>query len=337
MTLSLEKIAELIGATLVGNPSIEIKGINTLKEANKHQLTYAVSNKYSNSLANTKAGAVILPKKLKEYCPTNALLVDDAYLAFAKISHHFKQYNFPVKRSLSKSIIDPTALVENVTISSGCIIGKNVIIGNNSILEANCVIEDEVNIGENSHISSNVTIQRDCKLGKRCVISPGAVIGSEGFGNAQNEQHSWQSIAHLGRVRIGDDVSIGANTTIDRGTIEDTVIHNGVKIDNLVHIAHNVIIGENTAIAANTGIAGTTTIGKRCKIGGMVGIVGHLTITDDVIVNATSTVNKNITKPGIYTGFFPLMSHSSWKKAGIWLTKLDKITKILNIKLKNLK
>ena len=337
MTFSLEKIAELIGATLVGNPSIEIKGINTLKEANKHQLTYAVSNKYSNSLAKTKAGAVILPKKLKEYCPTNALLVDDAYLAFAQISHHFKQYNFPVENSSSKSIIDPTALVEKVTISSGCVIGKNVIIGKNSILETNCVIEDEVNIGENSRISANVTILRDCRLGKRCVISPGAVIGSEGFGNARNDQNSWQSIAHLGRVRIGDDVSIGANTTIDRGTIDDTVIYNGVKIDNLVHIAHNVIIGENTAIAANTGIAGTTTIGKRCMIGGMVGIVGHLTITDDVIVNATSTVNKNITKPGIYTGFFPLMSHSGWKKAGLWLTKLDKITKILNIKLKNLK
>ena len=146
-----------------------------------------------------------------------------------------------------------------------------------------------------------------------------------------------KDIAHLGRVSIGDDVSIGANTTIDRGTIDDTVIHNGVKIDNLVQIAHNVVIGENTAIAAKTGIAGTTTIGKRCMIGGMVGIVGHLTITDDVIVNATSTVNRSIRKSGIYTGFFPLMTHSGWKKAGMWLIKLDKITKFLNIKLKNLK
>ena len=337
MTLSLEKIAELIGATLIGDTDIEIYGISTLQEASKYQISYAVSEKYLNSLAKTKAGAVILPKKLKEHCPTNALIVDDAYLAFAKITHQFKHYNFPVNNSSSKAIIDSSASVEDVTIGPGCVIGKNVSIGSDTILETNCVIEDEVSIGENSHIFANVTIQRDCKLGKRCVISPGAVIGSEGFGNARDEQKNWQNIAHLGRVRIGDDVAIGANTTIDRGTIDDTVIHNGVKIDNLVQIAHNVIIGENTAIAAMTGIAGTTTIGKRCMIGGMVGIVGHLTITDDVIVNATSTVNRSITKPGIYTGFFPLMTHSGWKKAGMWLTKLDKITKFLNIKLKNLK
>ena len=162
-------------------------------------------------------------------------------------------------------------------------------------------------VSEKIHLlDANVTIQRECQLGKRCVILPGAVIGSEGFGNARDEQNNWQSIAHLGRVCIGDDVSIGANTTIDRGTIDDTEIHNGVKIDNLVQIGHNVIIGENTAIAAKTGIAGTTTIGKRCMIGGMVGIVGHLTITDDVIVNATSTVNRSITKAGIYTGVFPV-------------------------------
>ena len=337
MTFSLEKIAELIGATIIGDSTTEIRGISTLKDANVNQISYAVSEKYINSLSNTKAGAVIMPKKLKEHCPTSALIVDDAYLAFAKITHQFKHYNSLVNNSSSEAIIDSSASVEDVTIAPGCVIGRNVSIGKNSIIDANCVIEDEVSIGENSYIGANVTIQRESQLGKRCAILPGAVIGSEGFGNARDEQKNWLSIAHLGKVCIGDDVSIGANTTIDRGTIDDTVIHNGVKIDNLVQIAHNVIIGENTAIAAKTGIAGTTTIGKRCMIGGMVGIVGHLTITDDVIVNATSTVNRNITKPGIYTGFFPLMTHSGWKKAGIWLTKLDKITKILNIKLKNLK
>ena len=337
MTHSLEKIAQLIGATLIGDPDIEINGISTLKDANGNQISYAVSEKYKNSLSKTKAGAVILPQKLKEYCPTNALIIDDAYLAFAKITQQFKYYNFPIKNSTFKALIDSSASVEDVIIGPGCVIGKNVSIGKNTIIAPNCVIEDKVNIGENSYIGANVTIQRECQLGKRCTILPGAVIGSEGFGNALDEQKNWQSIAHLGRVCIGDDVSIGANTTIDRGTIDDTVIHNGVKIDNLVQIAHNVIIGENTAIAAKTGIAGTTTIGERCMIGGMVGIVGHLTITDDVIVNATSTVNRSITKPGIYTGFFPLMTHSGWKKAGMWLTKLDKITKFLNIKLKNLK
>ena len=337
MTFSLEKIAELIGANLIGDSATEINGISTLRDANENQISYAVSDKYINSLSNTKAGAVILPKKLKKHCPTNALIVHDAYLAFAIITHQFKSYNSPVNNSSSKVTIASSASVEDVTIGPGCVIGKNVTIGKNTIIGPNSVIEDEVSIGENSYIGANVIIQRECQLGKRCAILPGVVIGSEGFGNARDEQKNWQSIAHLGRVRIGDDVSIGANTAIDRGTIDDTVIHNGVKIDNLVQIAHNVIIGENTAIAAMTGIAGTTTIGKRCMIGGMVGIVGHLTITDDVIVNATSTVNRNITKPGIYTGFFPLMNHAGWKKVGMWLTKLDKITKILNIKLKNLK
>jgi len=337
VTITLEKIAEFIGATLIGDSSTEINGISTLSDANENQISYAVSSKYVNSLSNTKAGAVILTKKLKKHCPTNSLIVDDAYLAFAQITHQFKHYNSPINNSSSIAKIDSSASVENVTIGPGCVIGKNVTIGKNTIIDSNSVIEDEVSIGENSHISANVTIQRECQLGKRCTILPGTVIGSEGFGNARDEQKNWQSIAHLGRVCIGDDVSIGANTTIDRGTIDDTVIHNGVKIDNLVQIAHNVIIGENTAIAAMTGIAGTTTIGKRCMIGGMVGIVGHLTITDDVIINATSTVNRSITKPGTYTGFVPLMTHSSWKKAGMWLTKLDKITKILNIKLKNLK
>jgi len=337
MILSLEKIAELIGATIIGNSTTKISGIGTLKDANKHQISYAISEKYINSLSNTKAGAVILPDRLKDNCPTVALIVDDVYLAFSKITHQFKQYSSTVNISPTKSIVDVTALIDDVVINPGCVIGRNVSIGKNTIIGPNCVIEDEVNIGENTYIGANVTIQRECQLGKRCNISPGVVIGSEGFGNARDEHKNWQSIAHLGRVCIGDDVSIGANTTIDRGTIDDTVIHDGVKIDNLVQIAHNVIIGENTAIAAKTGIAGTTTIGKRCMIGGMVGIVGHLKITDDVIVNATSTVNRNITKPGIYTGFFPIMTHSSWKKAGIWLTKLDKITKFLNIKLKNLK
>jgi len=184
MTLSLEKIAQLIGATLIGDPDIEINGINTFKDANGNQISYAVSEKYINSLSKTKAGAVILPKKLKEHCPTNALIVDDAYLAFAKITHQFKHYSFPVNNSSSKAIIDSSASIEDVTISPGCVIGKNVSIGKNTIIDPNCVIEDKVNIGENSYIGANVTIQRECQLGKRCTILPGAVIGSEGFGNA---------------------------------------------------------------------------------------------------------------------------------------------------------
>jgi len=334
MKLTLDEIAKLTGASVLGDPSKEITRINTLVGATSDQISYAVSKKYKNSLINSNAGAIIVDKKLLEHCPSNALLVENVYLAYSILTHKFKHYQninhfktaSQVKNSYSKA-----------NIAESCFIGKNVTIGNKTSIGANCVIEDDVTIGENSLIQSNVTIHKGCEIGKKCVISSGAVIGSEGFGNARDQNNKWHPIAHLGDVIIGDDVSIGANTTIDRGSIDNTEIHSGVKIDNLVHIAHNVIIGSDTAIAAKTGIAGTTIIGKRCMIGGMVGIVDHLTITDDVIVNATSTVNRNITKPGIYTGFVPLMLHSEWKKVGVWLTKLDKIATLLKIKLKNIK
>ena len=334
MKLSLEEIAKLIDASVHGEPSKKILGINTLTNANSEQISYAATKKYKESLINSNAGAVIVDKNLIELCPTNALLVENVYLAYSILAHKFKNHQNINHFQKAVNILNSYS---KVNIAPGCIIGKNVAIGENSSIGANCVIEDNVNIGKNSTIESNVTIQKGSQIGKNCVVSPGAIIGSEGFGNAREKDKKWNAIAHLGNVIIGNNVSIGANTTIDRGSIENTEIHDGVKIDNLVHIAHNVIIGEDTAIAATTGIAGTTIIGKRCMIGGMVGIVGHLTITDDVIVNATSTVNRNITKPGVYTGFVPIMLHSEWKKVGLWLTKLDKIVALLKIKLKNIK
>jgi len=334
MKLTLEDIAKLIGASVHGDPSKEITRINTLVDATSNQISYAVSKKYKTSLINSNAGAVIIDKKLLEYCSSNALLVENVYLAYSILTHKFKHHQNISHFQTTLQVINSYS---NANIAKSCIIGKNVTIGNNTSIGANCVIEDDVTIGENSLIESNVTIHKGCLIGKKCVISSGVIIGSEGFGNARDQNNQWHPIAHLGDVIIGDDVSIGANTTIDRGSIDNTEIHSGVKIDNLVHIAHNVIIGSDTAIAAKTGIAGTTIIGKRCMIGGMVGIVDHLTITDDVIVNATSTVNRNITKPGVYTGFFPLMLHSEWKKAGVWLTKLDKIATLLKIKLKDIK
>jgi len=334
MKLTLGEIAKLIGASVHGDSSKEILGISTLNDANSGQISYAVSKKYKELLINSSAGAVIVDESLKDQCSTNVLLVKNVYLAYSILTHKFKYLQ---NINHLKAGLEVVNLFNDVDISPSCVIGKNVFIGRNSTIGANCVIEDNVNIGENSRIDSNVTIQNGSQIGKNCVISPGAVIGCEGFGNARDKNNKWHTIAHLGNVILGDNVSIGANTTIDRGSIDNTEIHNGVKIDNLVHIAHNVIIGEDTAIAATTGIAGTTVIGKRCMIGGMVGIVGHLTITDDVIVNATSTVNRSITKPGIYTGFVPLMLHSEWKKVGIWLIKLDKIVALLKIKLKNIK
>lgn len=328
---TLEELAKLISAKLVGHADTQITSIATTASAKSHQLSYVVSQKYQADLINTQAGVVILQDTLLKDCPTNALVVDDVYLAFAKITHYFK------KTPSLITGIHASATTHHAKIADGCTIGRNVVLGKNCRIGSNVVIEDNVTIGQNTHLQSNTVILQGCSIGDNVVISPGVVIGSEGFGNVKDDKNQWHAIAHLGNVVIGNNVTIGANTTIDRGTLEDTQIHDGVRLDNLIHIAHNVVIGKDTAIAAHTGIAGSTVLGQRCMIGGMVGIVGHLHLCNDVIVNAKSTVDKDIKKPGMYTGILPLMPHKQWQNVGLWLVKLDKIVKYLNIKLKNLK
>jgi UDP-3-O-[3-hydroxymyristoyl] glucosamine N-acyltransferase len=332
MKLTLQEIANLIDGSINGDDSKEIYGLNSLENADFNQISYAVSQKYKEALIESKAGAIIVNDGLKDLCNTNTIVVKDVYLAYSILSHKFKQSQNVNNFSFGNEVDYP-----NTKIAPSSLIGYNVNIGFNTSIHHNCVIEDNTSIGKGCLIESNVTIQQGSIIGDNCIISPGVVIGSEGFGNAKDINKKWNLIAHLGNVSIGNNVSIGANTTIDRGSMSNTEIHDGVKIDNLIHIAHNVIIGEDTAIAANTGIAGSTIIGKRCMIGGAVGIVGHLNITDDVVINATSTVNRNISKPGIYTGFMPIMLHSEWKKVGMWVSKLDKIASFLKIKLKNIR
>jgi UDP-3-O-[3-hydroxymyristoyl] glucosamine N-acyltransferase len=331
MKLTLQEIANLIDGSIEGDHTKEIYGLNSLVNADLNEISYSVSEKYKDAMINSQAGAIILSEKLKDHCRTNAIIVKNVYLAYSLLSHKFKQTQDINDLSFGNEVSYP-----NTKIASSSLIGKNVEIGSETIIHHNCVIEDDTIIGQGCLIESNVSIQHGSIIGDNCIISPGAVIGSEGFGNARNNK-KWSSIAHLGNVLIGNNVSIGANTTIDRGSMSNTEIHDGVKIDNLIHIAHNVIIGEDTAIAAKTGIAGSTIIGKRCMIGGAVGIVGHLNITDDVVINATSTVNRNISKSGVYTGFMPIMLHSEWKKVGMWVSKLDKIASFLKIKLKNIR
>ena len=202
MTYKLGLIAEKIGAELIGDSEIDINGINSLSKANANQLSYIANKKYIDSLVNTNAGAVILSENMKNDCKTNALLVSNPYLAFAKVTHFFKSNNtIPKANNLN---IDPSANLNNAVLGPGCVIGKNVLIGKNTTLESNCIIEDNVRIGNECHISSSVIIQRDCQLGNNCTILPSSVIGSEGFGNALDENKCWHSIVHLGKVVIGD-------------------------------------------------------------------------------------------------------------------------------------
>ncbi len=328
---TLKELAGFIDAKIIGDANLEITAIASISLAKKNQLSYIVSKKNTQDLTTSQAGAILLNENLLSKCPTNALVVDNVRLAFAKLTHYFKQ------QPTHSSGIHSSVKITHAKIAQNCVIGEHVVIGNHCVIGAHCVIEAGVMIGDNTHIGSNVVILQNCLIGNNVVIAPGVVIGSEGFGNVKDNQGHWHTIAHLGRVVIGNHVTIGANTTIDRGTLEDTQIHDGVRLDNLIHIAHNVIIGQDTAIAANTGIAGSTILGKRCMIAGMVGIIDHINICDDAIISGNSTIDKDIKKPGLYTGIMPLMPHKQWQNISIWLTKLDKITKYLNVKLKNLK
>jgi UDP-3-O-[3-hydroxymyristoyl] glucosamine N-acyltransferase len=314
--LTLAKIAKIVDGVVVGDVDLAVKLIaptNQNNEKSIDSITYLSSQKLAHTLNNSCFGAIITTKELQNKCGnTNLIIVENPAVAIAKLSQVFAKN-------------DPK-IHKNLIISSSSTIGKN------THISANCVIGKNSKIGDNCYFYPNVNIMDNVIIGDNTTISSGVVIGSQGFGNALDKDKNWHRIHHFGGVKVGKNVTIGANTCIDNGTFDDTIIEDGVRIDNLVHIAHNVQIGENTAIAAKTGIAGSTIIGKRCQIGGKVGIVGHLNIADDVVIYATSTVNKDIKKSGFYTGFFPIIPHNKWKKIAFLLTKFDKIIKHLKIK-----
>ena len=316
MTFTLKEIADIVGGSIEGNSSKSINGIGTLDSANSNQISYAVSTKYKDSLKSSNAGAFIIKKDLKHLCPNDSIIVDNVYLAYSILTHKFK-----VNQNIQNLSYDQQLIYPNSYIAANSLIGLNVMIGTKSTIGANCVIEDNVKVGSNTLIESNVIIQKGCQIGDNCVISPGAVIGSEGFGNARDTNQKWSAIGHLGNVFIGDNVSIGANTTIDRAVFDSTIISKNSFIDNLVQIAHNVCIGEEAIIAAQTGIAGSTKIGNNVVIGGQAGIAGHLNIGKNVQIAAKSCVTKNIEDNSIVAGF-PAVDIKRWKISNIKLNKL---------------
>lgn len=310
--MKLISIAKIINARLEGNPDLEISSLGSGNETKAKSIIF-ISSKKLIPVNFSDYGAILTSEKLKKEFPNcNILISSNPRLSFAELSKIFSDY--PCFIGL-KSITP----IKKITT------GNNVSIGLNCFFGHNVVIEDNVVIGNNVIISHNSVICRDTIIGNNVNIGPGTVVGSEGFGNVRDENGSWVHIFHHGKVKIFDNVSIGSNCSIDKGTLKDTLIHEGVIIDNLVHIAHNVKVGANTAIAAKTGIAGSTKIGNRCMIGGMVGIFGHLEITDDVIITPKSNIYKDIKKPGKYSSLFPLLEHSKWKKISLIVQKLDKM------------
>lgn len=324
---SLQALAEYLGGDVQGDASYLITGLATLDTAVSGQLSFFANARYLGSLKASQSGAVLVTPEHKEYVSTNAIVLADPYLAYARISHYFDSVaelepsiHHSAQIAPSARIAKSSQVCANVVIGEGCTIAEGVYIGPNTVLGSRC------NLAANVRINANVTLYDDIKVGKGTLIHSGAVIGADGFGFA-NEHGKWVKICQLGGVVIGADVEVGACTTIDRGALSDTVIADGVKLDNQIQIAHNVSIGEDTAIAGCTAVAGSTKIGARCTIAGASGITGHLDIADGTHVTAMSLVSKSIKSAGAYSSGTGLMPHGRWKRSVVRFRQLDELAK----------
>ncbi len=329
MLHTLGEIAEYIGAELRGEPSCQITGLATLPNAECGQLTFLSNHHYLQYLASTRASAVIVGKDDGSKCPVQTLVVDDPYLAYAKAARLLNPAPvFPASVDESASVHKSAVLGPGVYVGPRAVVLENTKLGAGVYVGAGAVIGPAAEIGDNSKLAANVTLCERVSVGSRVIIHPGAVIGADGFGIARDGDR-WLKIPQMGRVIIHDDVEIGANTAIDRGALDDTVIEEGVKIDNLVQIGHNCRIGAHTAIAGCAVIAGSVTIGKRCMIGGASALTGHITIADDVVITGMSGVASSISRAGVYSSGMPAIDNLTWRRNMVRLKELDRLARRL--------
>jgi UDP-3-O-[3-hydroxymyristoyl] glucosamine N-acyltransferase len=311
---SLGELAVRFGLGLRGEPDLRVSHVATLSHADSGSLSFLANPRYRRQLESTRATAVVLAPAAAEACPVAALIDDNPYLAYARIATLMHP---PL---VTEAGIHPSAVVSagariaaSASIGALAVIEDDVEIGERVFVGAGCVLHRGVRVGADSRLVARVTLCSGVQIGQRCILHPGAVLGADGFGFAPHGG-SWVKVPQVGGVRIGDDVDIGANTTIDRGAIDDTVVEDGVKLDNQIQVGHNVVIGAHTAIAGCVGISGSTTIGQRCMIGGGTGIGGHLTIVDDVVVTGCSMISTSIRRPGSYSSGIPIEESRKWRR-----------------------
>lgn len=313
MQLSLGVIVESLGGELVGNATQSISGLATLEGANASQLSFLSNPKYQTQLQSCRAACVVVAPAMRDIAVARGacIITDQPYLYFARLTQLWQKHrraHAPAQAFIHASaVIHPTAAVH-----ASAKVGPL------------CVVEAGARIGADTVLKSRITVGEDCSIGQRCIVHAGVVIGADGFGFAPHGE-GWEKIEQLGAVRIGDDVEIGANTCIDRGALDDTVIEDGVKLDNLIQIGHNVRVGKHTAMAGCVGVAGSATIGARCTIGGGAIVLGHLTLADQVHISAASVVTRSIRKAGNYTGMFPLDDNAAWEKNAASLKQLHSL------------
>ncbi|MFC5520149.1 UDP-3-O-(3-hydroxymyristoyl)glucosamine N-acyltransferase [Polaromonas jejuensis] len=344
MTLRLadivQSLAARVDAELLGNPDILIERLSTLDGAGPRDLTFLSHPKYLGKLAQSAAACVVVSPAVREAAMRRGacIVADDPYHYFALITQLWKQRHFPppAPHIHPSAFIDPGAtLAPGVSIGAFACIGAGAMIGAGVRIAEHCVIGAQVEIGADTRLSARVTVADGCRMGERCIVHPGAVIGADGFGFAPHEGE-WVKIEQLGAVHIGNDVEIGANTCIDRGALQDTVLEDGVKLDNLVQIGHNVRVGKHTAMAGCAGVAGSATIGAHCTVGGGAIVLGHLRLADHVHVSAASVVTRSILKPGQYTGLFPIDDNAAWEKNAATLKQLHSLRERLKLTEKSL-
>jgi len=329
MQKTLKEIAVLTGATLHGDAKCLITSIAPIQSASEGQLTFLHNDKYHTYLSATKASAALIKKEFLDECPTNALVVDDPYYAYAVLARLFDDSGSLPKGVHSTAVIGEGCHIDKMArIAAHVVIGDHVEIGANTQIHSGTVIGSDSRIGKDGLLWANVTLYPRMQIGDRVILHSGCVIGADGFGFANHEKR-WEKIPQLGRVVIGNDVEVGASTTIDRGSLEDTVIEEGVKIDNQIQIGHNAQIGTHTIIAGNAGIAGSATIGKYCMIGAGVGVVGHIELVDGVVLAAGTAVSKSIKEPGVYGSGLPSVKYGAWKRMVARLKHLDDFAKRL--------
>ena len=331
VSVSLAQLATQIGATLEGAAAedLPILGITTLVRAGKQEVSFFSNRLHREELVKTQAAAVILASKDQRFCKVPRLVMDNPYLGYARAATLFNPPIRPPAGIHTTAWVSPDALLDaTVSIGAQAVIEAGTKLGREVVIGPGCVVGRDVEIGDDCQLMANITLCTGTRLGQRVIIHPGAVIGSDGFGNA-NDAGKWVKIPQLGGVLIGDDVEIGANTTIDKGALEDTVIGKGVRLDNQIQIAHNVQIGEHTAIAGCVGIAGSVRIGRYCMIGGGVGISGHIELADNVLVTGGSIVLQSIRESGVYSSGTPLEPSRHWRKNYHRFKHLDEMARRL--------
>jgi UDP-3-O-[3-hydroxymyristoyl] glucosamine N-acyltransferase len=324
---SLREIVDRFGGEIVGDPQVRVSHVATLENAGREAIAFLANPRYLRQVAGTQAAAVIVAPAARDATASPRIVHANPYLYFARVSSLLSPRREAVPGIHPSAVIAADASISpTAEVGPFAVIGAAAHIAEGAMIGAGTSVGDRVRIGRDTHVNPAVTIYAGCTLGERVVVHSGAVIGADGFGIAFADDH-WVKVPQVGGVRIGNDVEIGANTTIDRGAIDDTIIEDGVKLDNQIQIAHNVRIGAHTAIAACTGIAGSVQIGRYCRIGGAVGIAGHVSIADNVEISGNTSITKSIDKPGVYSGVYPFEPNREWRRNAAQLRHLAEIAR----------